>query len=595
MCRIAGIFNNAYSIEELGIMVSSMCKNLQHGGPDDEGFYTTSDGHFCLGHRRLTIIDTSYGGHQPMMYADGRYVISYNGELYNYKKIRDELKGAGWDFKTSCDTEVVLAAFAAWGTASFERFEGMFAFALLDNSDNEIYLVRDAGGIKPLYYALTNNGLAFASEVGALNLVPYLKETNTKWPAYLMAYGHLPEPITTLKHVRPIEKGTFLAYNLQSKTATVKSFFKYRFIEKINNRSDAEQLIRNTLETAVEQHLISDTPIGVFLSGGLDSSIIAMLANKHQHQLKTVSLYFDNTQYSEKKYQDALKEKLNCSHQQYLLKEEDFHICLPDIIRAMDLPCCDGINTWFISKFAKDSGLKAVLSGVGGDELYGGYPSFRRMKTALSLAGLPQKLLRTGRFASSKKLKRLAFLSIGGPIGTYLFLRGQFIPSEIAKFLGAEEKEIWHLLEEQPATQNISYLTPKNQASWLETNLYMQNQLLRDADVMSMAHGLEIRLPFLDKSFMELSLKISSSVKYNGSRGKQLLIDSFRDQLPRIVWDRPKMGFSFPFKEWLSNEIYSGETGGGLLAAYHNKLKNNDMHWSQFFTLQILQQFSNGR
>ena len=595
MCRIAGIINDAYSGEELGTLVKSMCKNLQHGGPDDEGFYTNNNLHFCIGHRRLTIIDTSYGGHQPMLYAEGRYVLSYNGELYNYKDLREELKAKGWIFTTTSDTEVILAAFAAWGTASFERFEGMFAFAILDNVGKTIYLVRDPGGIKPLYFANTAEGLAFASEVGALNLIPYLQEVNGKWPAYLMAYGHLPEPVTTLKHVRPLERGTYLAYNLCTKTTVFKSFFKYRFIEKISDKIIAQDLIKSTLEKAVEQHLISDTPIGVFLSGGLDSSIIALLANKYQRQLKTVSLYFDNKQYSEKKYQDALKEKLDCSHQQFLLKEDDFHKYLPDIINAMDLPCCDGINTWFISKYAKESGLKAVLSGVGGDELYGGYPSFNRIKAALSLAGLPQKLLRTGRFATSKKFKRLAFLSIPGPVGKYLFLRGQFIPSEIAKFLGADEREIWSLLEDEPSVPNISYLTPKNQASWLETNLYMQNQLLRDADVMSMAHGLEIRVPFLDKAFMELSFKIDSTLKYNGRRGKQLLIDAFKDQLPKIVWDRPKMGFSFPFKEWLSNERYSTGSGENFMTTYHEKLKNNDMHWSQFFSLQILQEFSNGR
>jgi asparagine synthase (glutamine-hydrolysing) len=355
----------------------------------------------------------------------------------------------------------------------------------------------------------------------------------------------------------------------------------------------AVSLIQSGLENAVAQHLISDAPIGVFLSGGLDSSIIAILANKHQAKLKTVSLYFEDAAYSEKIYQDVLKEKLSCDHQQFLLKENDFHGCLPSIINAMDLPCCDGINTWFISKYAKESGLKAVLSGVGGDELYGGYPSFKRMNTALSMAHLPKAILRTGRFAGSKKLKRLEYLSIDGAIGKYLFLRGQFIPSEIAKFLGGTEKEVWEILSRLPQLENISYLTAQNQASWMEINLYMQNQLLRDADVMSMAHGLEIRLPFLDKAFMQLSLKIASATKYSGKLGKQLLIDAFKNDLPPLVWNRPKMGFTFPFKEWLSNDQYMGNEPHTGLNIFHTRLKNNELHWSQFFTLHLLKNFGN--
>lgn len=591
MCRIAGILSTAYPIDEVKYMVQSMCTTLQHGGPDDEGIYTDIDNHLCFGHRRLSIIDTTSAGHQPMLYQQNRYAITYNGELYNYLLLKADLKAIGFQFKTNSDTEVLLAAYAAWGTKAFDRLEGMFAFAIYDKQNSNVVLVRDVAGIKPLYYAVTKEGLAFASEVRALRLIPHLQQENNNWPVYLMAYGHLPEPITTLKEVVPLEKGTYLLYDLKSGSSKTTSFFRYSFLEKISDRAQAVSLIQTALEKAVTQHLISDAPIGVFLSGGLDSSIIALLANKHQSKLKTVSLYFEDAAYSEKKYQDALTDKLSCNHQQFLLKENDFHSNLPSIINAMDLPCCDGINTWFISKYAKDSGLKAVLSGVGGDELYGGYPSFNRINTALSLAHIPTALLRTGRFTNSKKLKRLEYLSINGAIGKYLFLRGQFIPSEIAKFLGGTENEIWKILSTQPQLENINYLTPQNQASWMEINLYMQNQLLRDADVMSMAHGLEIRLPFLDKSFMQLTLKIESATKYSGKLGKQLLIDAFKNELPPIVWNRPKMGFTFPFKKWLSNNQYNNSTSGTDSSAYHTKLKNNELHWSQFFTLYLLSNY----
>ena len=593
MCRIAGIINAAYPINNLKSLVQSMCTTLQHGGPDDEGMFTDTENNLCFGHRRLSIIDISAAGHQPMLYQQNRYVITYNGELYNYLLLKADLKAMGFQFNTQSDTEVLLAAYTAWGTAAFEKLEGMFAFAIYDRQLSTVVMVRDAAGIKPLYYAITKEGLAFASEVRALQLLPYLQQANNEWPVYLMAYGHLPEPITTLKEVKPLEKGTYLLYDIKTGTKKQVSYFRFTFLEKISVKEEAVLRIKSGLEKAVAQHLISDAPIGVFLSGGLDSSIIALLANKHQTKLKTVSLYFEDNKYSEKKYQDALKEKLSCVHQQFLLQENDFHKFLPAIIQAMDLPCCDGINTWFISKYAKESGLKAVLSGVGGDELYGGYPSFKRMNTTLSLAHLPNAMLRTGRFTNSKKLKRLEYLSIDGAIGKYLFLRGQFIPFEIANFLGSTEKEVWEILSRQPQLENISYLTPSNQASWMEINLYMQNQLLRDADVMSMAHGVEIRLPFLDKVFMQLSLMIDSSIKYNGKLAKQLLIDAFKNDLPPLVWNRPKMGFTFPFKEWLSNDQYKGKKPNSSVSDYHTRLKKNELHWSQFFTLHLLKNFGN--
>ena len=593
MCRIAGIINPSISNKELVALVGDMCRILEHGGPDDDGIYENSDCHLALGHRRLSIIDTSSGGHQPMLYADGRYVISYNGELYNYKELKKQLADEGVCFKTNSDTEVILGAYAAWGTAAFKRFRGMFAFAIWDNDCKELVLVRDPLGIKPLYYSITTEGAAFASEIKAFKNIPWLQEKNEAWPVYFMAYGHLPEPITTLKNVRPLEKGYYLVYNLPLHTFKVTSYSRYSFLEKINDRKEAIHLIKTGLEKAVESHLISDAPIGVFLSGGLDSAIIALLAKKHKERLETISVYFENDKYSEKNYQDILQQQLGCGHQQFLIKENDFHSLLPDIIESMDLPCCDGINTWFISKYARETGLKTVLSGIGGDELLGGYPSFGRIKTALALKHFPSTLLKAGRLSVSKKLRRLSYLHIEGAVGKYLFLRGQFIPADIARFLNAEEAQIWNILSLQPQLPNIDYLSAGNQASWMETNLYMQNQLLRDADVMSMTHGLEIRVPFLDQAFVETTLKIQSALKYNGKQGKQLLIDSFKDIIPETIWNRPKMGFSFPFKEWLSSKRYAVSKKGKDLGVYHSKLVSDEMHWSQFFTLLLMNEYDN--
>ena len=569
-----------------------MCDALKHGGPDDEGFYSDAEHKLVLGHRRLALIDLSTGGHQPMSYDAERYWISYNGELYNYVEIKAELAAAGYPFRSASDTEVILAAFAAWGTNAFKRFNGMFAFALWDSETTNLYLVRDASGIKPLYFSATDKGLVFASEVRAFSFVPWLQQADAHWPVYQLAYGHLPEPITTLQDVRPLVKGTFLRYQANDQSWDIESFSFYSYVDKISNREEAMERIQDCLHRAVNRHLLSDAPIGVFLSGGIDSGIVSILAAKqHRQTLKTLSIDFEETKFSEKKYQDLFLEQLQCPNWQEVLTENEFQKHFPDILKAMDMPGCDGINTWFISKAAKESGLKAVLSGLGGDELFGGYPSFNRMKMVNMAATMPGWLLRMGRYSGKKILRRLAYLSMHNSKGSYLLLRGQFIPADIAYQLGTTEKEVWDILEQQPVLQYINSLDAQNQAGWLETNMYMQNQLLRDADVMSMAHGIEIRVPFLDKEFVELCMQINAAVKYNRQQPKKLLVDSFKNQLPEAVWNRPKMGFTFPFADWLGkNELVKDSllSNGKKGADNYKQFTNGQMHWSQLMSLLLL-------
>jgi asparagine synthase (glutamine-hydrolysing) len=589
MCRIAGMIDRTLPASSIETLVKEMCNLLKSGGPDDEGTWCDTGNHLVLGNRRLSIIDLTQAAHQPMSYANQRYWITYNGELYNYPELKEELKKAGCRFNSSGDTEVILAAFATWGTAAFKRFNGMFAFALWDALTTSLYLVRDASGIKPLYYAITKRGLVFASEVHAFAPVSWLREKNPDWPVFMMAYGHLPEPVTTLQAVQPLEKGNWLRYQAATGDTHQESFNRYTFLERISDRVEAISLVREYLQKAVKRHLLSDAPIGVFLSGGLDSSIIALLAQNDHEQLNTISLYFEQEQFSEKKYQDILKKQLTCNHHQHLLKEDEFHEFFPSIIKTMDLPSCDGINTWFISKYARENGLKAVLSGVGGDELYGGYPSFSRINAALLFGRLPNMLLSIGRSSALKGLRRLVYLSIEGAVGKYLFLRGHFTPNEIAAHLGADEKEIWRILSEQPSLPKIDHMTPQNQASWIETNMYMQNQLLRDSDVMSMAHGLEIRTPFLDADFIRRSLEINSFIKYGSGGNKQLLIDSFKDILPEPIWNRPKMGFSFPFKDWLARDEFARDIMAKGTNGNYKKFITGKMHWSQYLTALLVE------
>jgi asparagine synthase (glutamine-hydrolysing) len=589
MCRIAGIINFHQPINITQNYVSGMCDALASGGPDASGIFVDENAGICLGHRRLAIIDLSQAANQPMYYANQRFVISFNGEIYNYQQVQSELKGLGYSFETNSDTEVILAAYAHWGTQAFERFNGMYAFAIYDKVEQKLVLTRDPAGIKPLYYAVTDEGIAFASEVKALKLIPYLQTPHQHWKVYFLAYGHLPEPITTLQKVQPLAKGNCLVFEVASKKVTQHQFAKFKFSETHGNREEVVGDLKNILKKAVGDQLIADAPIGVFLSGGLDSSIIAYLASLHTQQLNTNSIFFENEYYSEKKFQDLLKKDLNCTHHQHKVNEQEFHDLLPEIIQSMDLPCCDGINTWFISKFARECGLKAVLSGIGGDELFGGYPSFKRINTALNLQkSLPNGFLKLSKYAGIKQLRRLCYLSIPGAIGRYLFLRGQFVPSEIASYLNLSEKEVWDILAAQPVLPAIDELSASNQVSWMELNMYMQNQLLRDADVMSMAHGVEIRVPFLDNEVYKYSLQIQSQVKYAGSFAKQLLIDAFKENLPEPIWNRPKMGFAFPFKEWFGNDQFALNDQDASIKAIHQKLKNGEIHWSQYYSLLLV-------
>ena len=568
-----------------------MCEQQKHGGPDDEGIYTDPEFPLVFGHRRLSLIDLSPGGHQPMTYGNDQVIISYNGELYNYLELKEDLKILGYHFKSSSDTEVILAAFSAWGVSCFKRFAGMFAFVLLDRQKNQVYLVRDQTGIKPLYYSHTKGAIYFASEVKAFHAIPELQTENEHWPIYFMAYGHLPEPITTLKDVKPLPKGCYLSYNISSQVAELQTYAHLSYIERLDKKEEVVGQIRQALKVSVERHLLSDAPIGAFLSGGIDSSLISLLAGGAvKDKLTTLSIYFPEHQYSEKKFQELISTKLNGNHRAFCLTAEEFDESFPSILQAMDLPSNDGINTWFISKYAKESGLKAVLSGLGGDELFGGYPSFERVKTANYLQQLPSYTLRAGRYGMSKKIKRLAYLSLPGAKGKYLFLRGQFVPSEIARHLDISEEQVWRLLEDQPKVPDIHYLTSKNQASWMEMNMYMQNQLLRDSDVMSMAHGVEIRVPFLDLDFVKLALQIQSQIKYEGG-GKRILVEAFQDILPNEIYNRSKMGFSFPFKEWLAkNEWVRNELQGRsneINKTYADFLKGQ-RHWSQVLSLLLI-------
>jgi asparagine synthase (glutamine-hydrolysing) len=588
MCRIAGIFDpSSLSLEK---QVLSMRDAMHRGGPDDAGVFLHPNLPLAFGHRRLSLIDLSAAGHQPMMDAD--LTIIFNGEIYNYKELRSTLKHYGHTFQTNSDTEVILKAYQQWGTDAFGFFNGMFALAILDEGKQQLILARDHAGIKPLYYFLDSVCLYFASEIRAFMQCGKTFKENEQWKSAFLAFGHLPEPITTLQSVVPLQKGTALIIDLPSLKTKSVTFFDWKFTEKIKNEDEALQLMRETLEEAVERHLVSDAPIGLFLSGGIDSSLLTLIASKTQKDhLHTLSIVFNEKKFSEEQYQQLIIEKTKAKHQSYLVTKDIFNEKLTDAMEAMDQPTLDGINTYFISLFAKEYGLKAVLSGVGADELFGGYPSFQQQQKMKYVQKIPHAFLRGFQHVPDHRIRKLSYAGTNNSASEYLSYRGIFATASVASLLGNTQKEVEHHIEELSAHYSLNGLTNGNRISWLETNFYMQNQLLKDSDFMSMWHGLEIRVPFLDKEVMMMAGAIDSVIKYKKNPPKYLLVKSFEDELPREIWQRKKQGFTFPFEGWLKENDYIKPSNTDEQNLYQ-AFKNRKLSWGRYWCALLMTRFS---
>lgn len=581
MCRITGIYDPSSQQLEDDIVI--MRDAMKRGGPDDAGIYINQG--LALGHRRLSIIDLSANGHQPMI--DNNLVLCFNGEIYNYQIIKLELQKLGHEFHTLSDSEVILKSFQEWGSECFERFNGMFALAIYDKEKHEITLARDHAGIKPLYFNWNGEKLYFSSEIRALKTLNIFDE-NPDWRIYFLAFGHLPEPVTTLKEVAPLEKGTFLTINLNSGQTHKKKFSNFKFTSEIKSVDEAKKLIRKTLIDAVERHLISDAPIGLFLSGGIDSSLLTILAEPTlKDKLQTLSIVFKEEKFSEKKFQDIIIEKTGAKHQTFLVTYEDFIESLPDVMEAMDQPTIDGINSYFISKYAKKAGLTAVLSGLGADELFGGYNSFANANRTNLTKNIPSIFLNLFQKMPKDKFKKIAYLRFKNLTGEYLFNRGILGTKEISYLLDEEESKVIQLLKLVETSEDGQSLNGFNKASHLEQHYYMQNQLLKDSDSMSMWHAVEVRVPFLDKELIELAYKISPEVKFCQKQKKFLLINSFINELPREIWDRPKQGFTFPFSEWL------GDRPAISKAAIYAKdqFQKGRYTWGRYWSVLLMEMF----
>ena len=564
MCGIAGCFSfdRPGGTAELAL-VTELSNRQHHRGPDAEGIF--QHGSATLAHRRLAIIDLSESGKQPMSNEDGTVWITFNGEIYNYRELKLELSQFGHVFRSQSDTEVLLHGYEQWGMESLlGRLRGMFAFGLYDSraelaGGSCLYLARDRMGIKPLYYTIQGRELLFASEVRPL------REATDHGPdrdalVGFLCLGSVPYPRTYMENIFCLPPGSFLAVQAGGIRKLEYWSLQYR-PGKAHNLDD---LMTDT----VRRHLLSDVPLGVFLSGGLDSGALAGLMRRVSNAAPlTLTVTFQEAEFNEAKAARKTAEAFGTQHLEVPVTGKDFLKEIPRILEAMDQPTADGVNTYFVSKAAHEAGLTVVLSGLGGDEIFLGYNHYHKLlradsalrclsKTPLTLRdALVSCVLAGGARRGGDKWRRLGFLRQSRlDEGFYLLFRGFFAADRVCELLDMDEQEVHGILENQFATI-LSRFDRRdwdmNRVNFLELRRYLHDQLLRDSDVFSMAHSLELRVPYLDHVLVEECSQIRPSEKVAPGVNKPLLLKAAGHPVLEEVARHKKSGFTFPFAQWI--------------------------------------------
>ena len=573
MCGVAGFFARDHwsGGADAPTMLRKMQAALAHRGPDGQGLWIDSQGAAGLAHVRLAILDPSPAGAQPMLSPDGRFVISFNGEIYNFHTLRKELQAQGSIFRTGSDTEVLLALLQREGTAGLSRLRGMFALALWDVQARRGILARDGFGIKPLYYADTHSGLVFASEIRSLMAGDALRvQLDPAAVAGFFATGSVPEPTTLVQGVRMLPPGHFLEWS--NGRSTLGEFWNVGFpVPTVCTEAAAIKLTRSALDDSIAAHFVSDVPVGLFLSGGIDSTALLALARSggRADGLAAFSIAVDDANFNEADVAAATAREFGVDHHVLRLDAGAARESFSAFIDSMDVPSVDGFNTWTVSRLARDHGIKVALSGLGGDEIFAGYPSFRQVPrlhaATQALARIPVLGTGVGRLVGSvaraSRWRRAGeLLGAGSHLGdAYRAYRGIFPLSDsvrlAAHFTGVSEQTVRDALcPDQACLPKLA----ANAVSYLEITRYMRNQLLRDSDVMSMAHGVELRLPLVDQRFFDTISTIPAELRLQS--GKKLLLDAV-PEIPAHVRNARKRGFSFPIRAWLEKDLGSDFAG----------------------------------
>ena len=570
MCGINGIYN-IRKLDQPELLIANMNLTSKHRGPDFSGVHL--DENVALGHNRLSIIDLQEASNQPFHSKDGNLTLVFNGEIYNYLEIKKILKD--YDFVTNSDTEVVLAAYEKWGSSCVNHFNGMFAFAIWDKKNSSLFIARDRLGIKPLYYYDNFEQFAFSSEVRSLLTLPFIeKKINEDALVDYLRYATVHAPRTIINGVQCLMPGHYLELNEDGiKITQYWNINLHHSSESYNQTYDqVKARTKDLFFQSVERRLVADVPFGAFLSGGIDSSaVVAAMSEVSTKKVKTFAITFDEAEFSEAKYAQKIADKYDTEHHEIRLKPEDFLKDLPNAISSIDHPSMDGPNSYVVSKATKDAGVTMALSGLGGDELFGGYDIFKRAHSLLdkkwmmsfplllrkSLGGT-LKIVKPG-ISSDKIAKTITSKYLELPY--YYPVNREVMDDEaihkLLTFHDYPENTVHEILEHGIGVGTAGAKVPfLSRVSFAEINTYMQNVLLRDTDQMSMAHALEVRVPFLDHQLVEYVYGIRDDFKYP-TTPKKLLVESLGELLPSEIVNRPKMGFTFPWEHWMKNELKS--------------------------------------
>ena len=577
MCGIAGYYSFAGVISpEHAAAARRVTSLLAHRGPDDCGFF--QDSTVILGHRRLSILDLSPDGHQPMCNEDSTVWIAFNGEIYNYLELRKSLVEAGHRFRSRSDTEVLVHGYEEWGIGKLlEKLRGMFAFAMYDSAKSQLTLARDRLGIKPLYYTKgpEDRWMAFASETKALAGGGLASpDLDRRALGGFLLFGSVPAPRTIRRGISCLPPGHYMVLSRGGDPQPR----RYWDLAEATAQERERQLcgpvpsIGETLQEAVASHLVSDAPLGVFLSGGMDSAAIAALASRtYAGPLKTLTITFGECAYNEGAEARAASRAFGTEHHELRVTSADFMDELPSFLAAMDQPTNDGVNTYFVSKAARQAGLKVVLSGLGGDEVFWGYRHYSWLEGQVPwlrmLAGLPKLLRRTvlaasglyGQATGQERWRRLGYLRNQPTIGgLYLMTRGFFPAAQVSQLLGVSPAEVGKLVEEALAAGPPAVLGTRTDGAafnHFEMKRYLHDQLLRDADVFSMAHSIETRIPFLDHELVCQVACLPAAAKRSNGANKPALLRAVPHPILAAAARRAKMGFMFPIGRWLIDNL----------------------------------------
>lgn len=589
MCGIAVHFNPVSQASPLNLHL------IRHRGPDSRGGWHSPSGHAWLGATRLAIVDLSPTGEQPMTDPATGNVIVTNGEIYNHRAVREKLGGnVAW--RGTSDTETLLVGYARWGHAVVDRIKGMFAFAIYDASRNELFLARDRLGIKPLYFTRDANGVRAASEVRMI--APESASVTPEAVSGYLQWGACPEGELPYPGIQALPAGHAMTISPDGEIKTWRYWPARKtfalFPENVTGR------VRALVDNAVEEHLLSDVPVASFLSGGIDSSVVtALAAQKLANKLQTYSVGFDLAEFDESAIAQEIAQRYGTDHHRIQLSEEEVIASVTEAVEKMDLPSVDAINTYIVARAVAAHGVKVALSGLGGDELFGGYPSFRDVPRLQLVAALPSFLLRiiglAGNFAG-----RLADLPRTGDAGELAHWRRRFQTDESIRRAGLP-------IATEPREVPVALPDDFARISWAELTGYMRRMLLRDADQMSMAVSLEMRVPFLDHELVEYVLGLPAEAKKRYSGVKGLLVEAFRDLLPVSVYDRPKSGFVLPMKQWMNGPLATFVSDGvretvarqllpeGFTNEMREAFQKDRLHWSRLWSIVVLGHYARRR